>query len=274
MRLLSWNVRGLGSVAKRRSVQNVLRRQRCGLAILQETKMESISEKVVKQIWFSDSFRGMDEFCEFVNAVALCEIPSQGKAFTWFGPRNKCSRIDRFFVFAVALCEITSQGKAFTGFGPGNKCSRIDRFFVSADCFTRFKRLVMINLSRELSDHALIILVSYNSDSGPKPFRFFNAWLRNPQHVREMECFWNGFRQGEGTDSLVCKIHAMKGVLKVWNRDSFGNVDDNYRELVDELEQLDTKQGGGELDDNDLSYKRDLISKFWKVSRLRESIWR
>ncbi|KAK8568909.1 hypothetical protein V6N12_007444 [Hibiscus sabdariffa] len=80
--------------------------------------------------------------------------------------------------------------------------------------------------------------------------------------------------EGEGTDSLVCKIHAMKGVLKVWNRDSFGNVDDNYRELVDELEQLDTKQGGGELDDNDLSYKRDLISKFWKVSRLRESIWR
>ncbi|KAK8971905.1 hypothetical protein V6N11_061742 [Hibiscus sabdariffa] len=65
----------------------------------------------------------------------------------------------------------------------------------------------------------------------------------------------------DGTDSLVCKMRALKEVLKVWNRDSFGNVDDNYRELVNALEQLDTKQGGGELDDNDLSHKRDLVSK-------------
>ncbi|KAK8597040.1 hypothetical protein V6N12_065517 [Hibiscus sabdariffa] len=48
-------------------------------------------------------------------------------------------------------------------------------------------------------------------------------------------------RKGEGSDSLVCKMRAMKGVLKVWNRNSYGNVDDNYRKLVDELEQLDTK---------------------------------
>ncbi|KAK8652604.1 hypothetical protein V6N13_126632 [Hibiscus sabdariffa] len=148
----------------------------------------------------SPASRGMDEFCEFVNAVALCEIIFQGKAFTWFGPENKCSRIDRFFVYA--------------------------------DWFTRFERLVVINLPRELSDHAPIILVSDNSDSGPKPFRFFYAWLRNPQHVREMECVWNGFKHGE----------------------------------VDALEQLDTKKGGGELDDNDLLHKLDLVSKLWKVS--------
>ncbi|KAK8527661.1 hypothetical protein V6N12_054866 [Hibiscus sabdariffa] len=63
------------------------------------------------------------------------------------------------------------------------------------------------------------------------------------RHVREMECAWKGLRQGEVTDSLVCKLREMKRVLKVWNRDSFRNVDVNYRELVDELEQLDTKLG-------------------------------
>ncbi|KAK9011497.1 hypothetical protein V6N11_044345 [Hibiscus sabdariffa] len=35
---------------------------------------------------------------------------------------------------------------------------------------------------------------------------------------------------------------------------------------VDALEQLDTKKGGGELDDNDLLHKLDLVSKLWKVS--------
>ncbi|KAK8603279.1 hypothetical protein V6N13_085470 [Hibiscus sabdariffa] len=167
--------------------------------------------RVEERRGFSSSYRSIDEFCEFVNAATLCDIPSQGKAFTWFGHRNKCSRIDRFFV--------------------------------SADWFIRFERLMVVNLPRELSDHALIVLVSDTNDSGPKPFHFFNAWLRNPQHVREMECAWKGLRQGEVTDSLVCKLREMKRVLKVWNRDSFRNVDVNYRELVDELEQLDTKLG-------------------------------
>ncbi|KAK8573748.1 hypothetical protein V6N13_009836 [Hibiscus sabdariffa] len=49
MRLRSWNVRGLGSTAKRKSIQHLLRRQRCVMAFLQETKMEEISDKIVKQ---------------------------------------------------------------------------------------------------------------------------------------------------------------------------------------------------------------------------------
>ncbi|KAK8669245.1 hypothetical protein V6N13_106681 [Hibiscus sabdariffa] len=41
-------------------------------------------------------------------------------------------------------------------------------------------------------------------------------------------------------------MRAMKGVLKEWNRDSFGNVGSNYRELVEEIEQLDARLNGGE----------------------------
>ncbi|KAL4278224.1 hypothetical protein GQ457_03G019690 [Hibiscus cannabinus] len=45
MKLLSWNVKGLRSAAKRRSVQLLLRQQRCGMVMLQETKLEHIDER-------------------------------------------------------------------------------------------------------------------------------------------------------------------------------------------------------------------------------------
>ncbi|KAK8669246.1 hypothetical protein V6N13_106682 [Hibiscus sabdariffa] len=110
-----------------------------------------------------NSNRGIADFCELVTTAALCDTPLQGKAFTWFGYRNKCSRIDRFLV--------------------------------STEWFQRFDRLVVINLPCELSDHWPIVLVSDSCDSGLKPFQFFNAWLINPQHVLEMECAWQGLRQ-------------------------------------------------------------------------------
>ncbi|KAK8569149.1 hypothetical protein V6N12_007681 [Hibiscus sabdariffa] len=62
----------------------------------------------------------------------------------------------------------------------------------------RFDRLVVINLPREQSDHSSIVLMSDACDSGPKLFWFFNVWLFNPQHVRELECTWQGLRQEWG----------------------------------------------------------------------------
>ncbi|KAK8614504.1 hypothetical protein V6N13_068304 [Hibiscus sabdariffa] len=110
----------------------------------------------------SNTDRCIADFYEFVNTAALCDIPVQGKAFTWFGSRNKCSRNDRFLV--------------------------------SKDWLQRFDRLVVINLPKELSDHSSIMLMSDACDSGLKLFRLFNVWLLNMQDVREMECAWQELR--------------------------------------------------------------------------------
>ncbi|KAK8549183.1 hypothetical protein V6N13_063579 [Hibiscus sabdariffa] len=75
---------------------------------------------------YAISARGISEFCEFVEAVALSDVPIHGKDFTWFGF--------------------------------GNKCSRLDRFLVSKEWFERFDSLVVNNLPRELSDHSPILL--------------------------------------------------------------------------------------------------------------------
>ncbi|KAK8594026.1 hypothetical protein V6N12_046097 [Hibiscus sabdariffa] len=81
-------------------------------------------------------------------------------------------------------------------------------------------------------------------------------------------------RKRDGNDYLVLKMREMKRVLKEWNRDSFGNIDAQYREIIGEIEVLDARLNSDELGSNDLQHKRELYSRLWAVSRLCESIWR
>ncbi|KAL4281078.1 hypothetical protein GQ457_03G018420 [Hibiscus cannabinus] len=56
MCVVLWNTRGLGPIAKRRVVQGVVRRQKCCLLCLQETKLEMIDASLVCKLWISDTF--------------------------------------------------------------------------------------------------------------------------------------------------------------------------------------------------------------------------
>ncbi|KAK8644374.1 hypothetical protein V6N13_123683 [Hibiscus sabdariffa] len=56
MRVLSWNVRGLGSSVKRMAIRKVLQQQSVEMVFLMETKLEQISDELVKGIWWTDSF--------------------------------------------------------------------------------------------------------------------------------------------------------------------------------------------------------------------------
>ncbi|KAK8608779.1 hypothetical protein V6N13_024192 [Hibiscus sabdariffa] len=86
--------------------------------------------------------------------------------------------------------------------------------------------------------------------------------------------FVNRLLKRDGSDSIVLKMRGMKRVLKEWNRNSFGNVETQYQKIVDEIEALDARLNSEELGSEDLQRKRDLHSRLWAVSKMRESIWR
>ncbi|KAK8676816.1 hypothetical protein V6N13_142378 [Hibiscus sabdariffa] len=54
MRLLSWNIRGLGSTPKKRAIQRLLQQHRCEMVVLLETKLEVISDRMV--VWYTDNY--------------------------------------------------------------------------------------------------------------------------------------------------------------------------------------------------------------------------
>ena len=50
MIILAWNIRGLGSICKRREVWNVVQRYKCDFLIFCETKLESFSQPLLRSI--------------------------------------------------------------------------------------------------------------------------------------------------------------------------------------------------------------------------------
>jgi len=64
-RLISWNVRGLNQRSKRLKIKNLLRQWKADIICLQETKLDLISNRIVKSLWGS-------QFADW------CYLPSSG----------------------------------------------------------------------------------------------------------------------------------------------------------------------------------------------------
>ena len=50
MKIISWNVRGLGGALRRMVVKEMIRRQKVQITLIQETKLKEVNEKIVKEI--------------------------------------------------------------------------------------------------------------------------------------------------------------------------------------------------------------------------------
>ena len=72
MKILSWNVRGLGWADRRRRVKEVLRLKNVDMALLQETKRSNIDESVVRSLWPFDSVEYMEMGAEGSAGGILC----------------------------------------------------------------------------------------------------------------------------------------------------------------------------------------------------------
>ena len=64
MKLLSWNVRGLGRTGKCRKIKQVLKERKIDMALLQETKKEVVNSKLVQSIWAGEKM-------EFVSVDSI-----------------------------------------------------------------------------------------------------------------------------------------------------------------------------------------------------------
>ena len=71
MKILSWNVRGLSSIDWRAIVKQLLKMQKVAVVLLQESKINSREDEVVKDIWGN----------KFVKWVALKARGSSGDIF-------------------------------------------------------------------------------------------------------------------------------------------------------------------------------------------------
>lgn len=93
------------------------------------------------------------------------------------GQLSRGSRGLKEFVENHNLVDVKIQGRGFTWFRCNGKCkSRMDRAFVNDLWLEKWQDTSLRGLPRSISDHCPIILSTRESDWGPRPFWFINAW--------------------------------------------------------------------------------------------------
>ena len=69
--------------------------------------------------------------------------------------------------------------------------------------------------------------------SSPNPFRFENMWLKAEGFKELLKSWWQSLSFcGTHSYILVAKLKALKGLLKSWNKEVFGEVGSRKSEAL------------------------------------------
>ena len=166
------------------------------------------------------------------------------------------------------------MGKKFTWFtSNGLTKSRLDRVLVSEEWMEIWPMCIQYVQRREASDHCAIVVKSVDKDWGPKPFRTIDAWFTERGFCEMVKDKWNSYTvQGSTFLKIKEKLKCLKGDLKVWNREVFGNMYTSKKRIVQEIEDLDCQDCNGTLRVFDGVKRCELVSRLQKVDKRLDSL--
>ena len=77
----------------------------------------------------------------------------------------------------------------------------------------------------EISDHCpAFIRLQQVYFSSPKPFKFFNHWIKHPNFMKIVEESWKGLVYGDLMNVLFQRMKRLKVELRRFNQAEFGNI--------------------------------------------------
>ncbi|GKV21936.1 hypothetical protein SLEP1_g31858 [Rubroshorea leprosula] len=156
-------------------------------------------------------------------------------------------------------------------------CNGMSKEMKDFDSFITESGLVdlpMWGLERTVSDHCPVLLKHERVDWGPKPFKFFDAWLQDPGCKEMIRKTWNSTAvEGWYGFKLKEKLKSAKKALKEWSRNSVIEVDRKIMEAERVIAQLDERGENVQLSPSEIEKKRSSFLELWKNLKLKENMW-
>ncbi|CAK8539202.1 unnamed protein product [Lathyrus sativus] len=141
----------------------------------------------------------------------------------------------------MELLDLLAVGRKFTWFNTsGTSMSRLDRFLLSESLIRIWNLNAQYVGDKTFSDHCPIFLKTIDLNWGPKPFKFFSAWLKYEDFFPFVEKAWKSYRvSGRNMFIFKEKLKLLKTDLKVWNKQIFGILDLKVSDAVKEINDQD-----------------------------------
>ncbi|GLT47499.1 hypothetical protein SLA2020_211940 [Shorea laevis] len=180
------------------------------------------------------------------------------------------------FIVTTGLVDVKLTNRQFTWYKPdGTARSRLDRFLLSCEMSKMGGEWIQRGLPRNISDHYAIVLKSRTTDWGPRPFRVLDAWQKHPEFKKVVEEKW-GEMVVEGFAGYKCqrKLKGLKEFLKGWNKEIFGNMEDQYEQAIRKVEQVDMQNEIADLEELEIIKRQEGFAEMWDCLKKREIIWK
>ncbi|XP_059627963.1 uncharacterized protein LOC132270774 [Cornus florida] len=244
-------------------VKVALKKGNAHVICLQESKLASISDYVVRSLWGS----------RFVDWEALNAYDDN---FSWvffgvYGPVIDCDR-PAFWqelsyikdLWSLPWClggDFNSVRSPFERSTGGRWSSEMTQFSYFIDgnllidlplegaTFTwssgrdpeeKFPDVTQSALVRVTSDHVPLVLDCGGMRSRRTPFRFENMWLRVEDFQEKVQSWWETTTfTGFTSYVLAKKFQILKSELKKWNKEVFGNLEWKKNRVLTDIAELD-----------------------------------
>ncbi|XP_057426355.1 uncharacterized protein LOC130719764 [Lotus japonicus] len=295
MKILSFNVRGLGNPAKRRVIRDLVTREQVECLCIQETKIQSIDNRLCAQLWGDAEFDWQFQPAKRVLWANLLAWKGRISVAVWClagdfnavrseeerrgiseGSLSQRREISEFnnFITEMKLFDVPLVGRKFTWVRPnGQAQSRIDRFLLSYECLNLWPNCSQLVLNWDISDHCPLLLRCVVQEWGPKPFRVLNCWFQDHRFEAFVKQSWGEAHvNGWGAFTLKEKLKILKSKLKLWNSEVFGDLKTRRNLAVIRINELDILEEEAGLSDEQNQERKNLLHEFWSVLKLHESL--
>ncbi|CAH9127004.1 unnamed protein product [Cuscuta epithymum] len=140
------------------------------------------------------------------------------------------------FKVSASLHDAPSTGEFFT-WNKGTLWAKLDRVLIndvwalnSVGCRVHFHEMEV-----EFDHMASVVSILLNSSPKPKPFKFFNMWLKHHDFANILVQHWNMTCVGSAQYLLVKKLKGLKRPLKLLNATEFGHISNKAKRAKDDF---------------------------------------
>ncbi|XP_020249670.1 uncharacterized protein LOC109827119 [Asparagus officinalis] len=285
--MLIWNVRGMNKASRRRDIKRHIHSLKPSVVGLLETKVKSSKShritKCIPPLWsYCNNYIASNrETTRSSLWTDISDIHKQYHTLPWLlvGDFNVCrfssekiggthlsvKKLQEFndCIQICGLSDIKSTGSTWTWHNKQKGIHRIygklDRALGNSKLIDLFPQVFTEYKNTSSSDHTpAIIHLQPNVNSGPKPFKFFNYWMKCQGFSDVIKTAWGKQFTGSPMFILVSKLKELKSALKLWTKLSPVSTTANIMRLSNQLEIIQ-KELNRDMDNESLQYTESAL---------------